>query len=149
MNSYFFFKATVSTTSSAKPSLASQVKVPTSSLVFHLVLSLQHIILHSTCVYLHVCLPTLIMSLSKTGNINSLISSAEHIRPGKTVALMGRSTGPGGMHSGPESPQSEPTAFSTSQQTPHSPAQTHTSIMDYPLHFHGAPDRDLRWCPRP
>ena len=37
------------------------------------------------------------MSLSKTGNINSLISSAEHIRPGKTVALMGRSTGPGGM----------------------------------------------------
>lgn len=40
----------------------------------------------------------------------------------------------------PESPQSEPTAFSTSQQTPHSPAQTHTSIMDYPLHFQGAPD---------
>ena len=48
----------------------------------------------------HVCLPTLNMTLSKTGNINSLISSAEHIQPGKTVALMGRSTGPGGIQPG-------------------------------------------------
>lgn len=48
-----------------------------------------------------------------------------------------------------QSPHHPNPRLSASQQTQHSPAHTHTSIMDYPLHFQGAPDRDLRLCRRP
>lgn len=56
--------------------------------------------------------------------------------------------GPGGTRSGPESPQSKPRASSTSQQTQHSPAQTHTSITDYPA-LSGSPGPRFQAVPPP